>query len=310
MEVKEVSTKNKPIKENKDKSKLYFFGLAVIALLMTNVYFYVKFKSSGEKLYTVALQKEKLQIEVDRIEAELDNIVLQQTTDSIPSNFIKDEEAARKVIADLRKALDESSISEKEINVAATRIEALKGNVSVLKTELGDLKLQNEILRKKNEELADEVNVSNSRAERLRQDNSVLNKQVAVASSVKVSNIVVNGGQRKRNGTFDIETKAKRTDELQIKFTLADNSLAKKGKKEVFVRIIDPQGNLIANNGDDFQVHGDQLQFTFKEIINFTNHGEEYEFTWVDADKFKKGAYTVLLYADNAIMGRSSVVLK
>ena len=47
-----------------------------------------------------------------------------------------------------------------------------------------------------------------------------------------------------------------------------------------------------------------------EQNINFTNNGEEYQLLWSDNHKFKKGAYTVLLYADNAIMGRSSVVLK
>ena len=77
----------------------------------------------------------------------------------------------------------------------------------------------------------------------------------------------------------------------------------------MFVRVIDPAGSLFGDASNIFYVHGEKLQYTFKEDINFTNNGEEYQFLWA-LDKFKKGAYTILLYNDNTIMGRASVVLK
>lgn len=313
MEEKVASVKSKMAdiepKGNKDRSKIYFFIVAIVALLATNVYFYVKYKSSGEKLYTLTLQKEKLQIEIDRIEAELDNIDRQNIQD-LPLEVIEQQQKARQIIADLRDALEENNVSDSQIQLANTQLESLKFNVSKLLGEVNDLKLQNEVLKRQNVELQGTVKEASNKVQQLSNDNSVLNEKVMIASSLKVSNIVVNGVEEKKNGALEIENRAKRADKLQIKFTVVDNPLARKGRKEVFTRIIDPQGNLIAASNAVFYVHGDQLQYTFKENINFTNNGEEYQFLWNDASKLKKGAYTVLLYADEAIMGRSSVVLK
>ncbi|WP_149912493.1 hypothetical protein [Sphingobacterium cavernae] len=313
MEDKVASVKSKKTevepKGNKDKSKIYFFIVAIIALLATNVYFYVKYKSSGEKLYTLTLQKEKLQIEIDRIEAELDNID-RQNIQGLPVEVVEQQKKARQNIADLRAALEENNVSDSQIQLANTQLENLKSNVSKLLGEVNDLKLQNEILKKQNVELQGTVKETSTKVQQLANDNSLLNEKVLIASSLKVSNIAVNGVEEKKNGTLEIENKAKRADKLQIKFTIVDNALARKGRKEVFARIIDPQGNLIAASNSIFYIHGDKLQYTFKEHINFTNNGEEYQFLWSDTSKLKKGAYTVLLYADDAIMGRSSVVLK
>lgn len=297
------------IKTNRDKSKIYFFMVAIIALLATNVYFYVKYKSSGEKLYTLTLQKEKLQIEIDRIEAELDNIDRQNIQD-LPANVVAQQENARKIIADLRAALEENNVSDSQIQVANTQVENLKANVSKLLNEVNDLKIQNEMLKKENVELQGTVRETSNQVKKLTNDNTALNEKVMIASSLKVSNISINGVEQKKNGSLEVETRAKRAEKLQIKFTIVDNPLAKKGRKEVYARVIDPQGNLIAASDDVFYVHGDKLQYTFKEHINFTNNGEEYQMLWSDNSKLKKGAYTVLLYADNAIMGRGSVVLK
>ncbi|MGO1521213.1 MAG: hypothetical protein ACTHWQ_06720, partial [Sphingobacterium sp.] len=125
------------------------------------------------------------------------------------------------------------------------------------------------------------------------------------------SNIHIVGIEEKRDGSLENETRAKRIDQLQINFTIADNPVAEIGSKDIFVRVINPKGNLIADSEDLFYVHGEKLQYTFKQEIQFTNNGQEYQTAWSDAGhRFQKGAYTVLLYADNSIMGRSSIVLK
>jgi hypothetical protein len=298
--------------KKKESSKVYFFIIAIAALLLTNVYFYVKFKSSGEKLYTVALQKEKLQIEVDRIEAELDNIQNLRRSNAVESeDILQSEQNIRATIAELRNNLEGSNLSESQLISLEKDIFDLKGNVSSMKARIEDLKLQNEILKKQNQELNTSIGTQNNKVQELEEDNKNLQEKIGIASSIKVSNIHINGIEIKRRGNKEIEGKAKRVDELQIQFTIADNPLARAGEKDVYIRIVDPVGNLIANRNNTFLVNNDELQYTFREKINFTNDGKEYEFVWNNENHgFKKGAYTILLYADNAIMGRSSIVLK
>lgn len=310
MEIRSTSTQYVNSESKKDKSKLYFFVIAISALLFTNGYFFVKFKSSGEKLYTVTLQKEELQREIDRVEAELDNIKNANLVE-FSSDLIEDEESARSIIADLRLQLDNVDISEKQLSEAKGLIHRLKSRVMTIKDDTNELRFQNEILRKENEVLNTKVEEKSFEVTELQAYNKDLNRKVSTASSIKVSNILVNGVEKNRKGNYEIETKAKRADKIQIKFSIADNELSKIGHKDIYVRVIDPMGNLIADNSNIFLVHdGTKLQYTFKEKIDFTNNGEEYEFLWSDVEKFKKGAYTILLYADSSIMGRSSIVLK
>ncbi|WP_140937789.1 hypothetical protein [Sphingobacterium lumbrici] len=309
MEVKSVSQQSEASEEKKDNSKIYFFIIAIVALLMTNVYFYVKFKSSGEKLYTITLEKESLQIEIDRIEAELDNLSNQDL--ALSGEIIASKREARNVIEGLREKLEISGISEDELMSARQQVIRLKKDVADLKISMKELKLQNDMLVRENELLSSEVRERAQHIEEITLKNKDLNDKVNIASSIKVSNIQVNGIEISRRGNIEIETKSKRVDELQIRFTIADNPLAVEGNKDIFIRVIDPQGNLIANPNNVFYIHGDKLQYSTKKSIHFTNRGEEYQFLWKDGSRgFKKGAYTVLLYADNAIMGRSSVVLK
>ncbi|MGV6946146.1 hypothetical protein [Sphingobacterium kyonggiense] len=293
----------------RDNSKIYFFIIAIAALLATNIYFYVKFKSSGEKLYTVTLQKENLQTEIDRIEAELDNLKAQNVVPTEELNAA--EQDARGKIEELRKGLEKGEVSDKDVEAAKQDVARLKDQVAKIKDEITGLRIKNELLAETNSQLKEEVNSSNNKVEALNSERRNLNDKISKASNLKVSNIHIAGVELKKSGDVELETKAKRIDKMQINFTLADNPLAAVGKKDIYVRIINPKGNLIADSEDLFYVHGEKLQYTFKESINFSNNGQEYQMTWSDeGHKFQKGAYTVLLYADNAIMGRSSIVLK
>ncbi|WP_166332393.1 hypothetical protein [Sphingobacterium chungjuense] len=288
---------------------VYFFILAIAALIATNVYFYIKFKSSGEKLYTVTLQRENLQTDIDRIEAELDNATNQgvEYTDDLEAS----ESEARMVINNLRQDLSKNDISESELVNVRNEVAGLKDRVSQFRDEVVGLRVKTELLARENSLLQDELDASERQIANLKDRQSAMTTKMSKASSIKVSNVSLNGISVKRDGTHTTNVRAKRIDQMQISFTIADNPIAEIGKKEIYVRIINPSGNLIANSEDLFYVHGEKLQYTFKENISFTNNGEEYQLFWSDDNAgFKKGAYTVLLYADNAIMGRASVVFK
>lgn len=179
-----------------------------------------------------------------------------------------------------------------------------------MRNDLTDLHIRNELLRQENIKLNEQVAHTSSALENLTAENISLVEKVNVASNIKVSNIHVSGISINKRGEISLEPRAKRTDNIQVHFTVADNPLATTGPKEIYLRVINPQGSLVANPDHVFYVHGEKLQYTVKETINFTNNGEEYKFLWKDPNGFRRGAYTVLLYADNAIMGRSSVVMK
>lgn len=119
------------------------------------------------------------------------------------------------------------------------------------------------------------------------EENTVLKDKVNAASALKVSNIQVIGVSINKRDVIETESRARRVDKLQVLFSVADNSLARKGDKEIFARVIDPSGNLFGDANNLFYVHGEKLQYTFKQIINFSNNGEEYQFLW-GTDKFKK----------------------
>lgn len=301
--------------KSRDKSKLYFFIIALIALLATNLYFFIKYKASDEKLYTTSLQVESVHIELDRLEAELDNLLIREVEEN--REVIVLEQEVRERISKIRDSLNEGKLSDKDLQIAREDLSKVREEVTVLKEETLGLRMQNELLQRENERLNRQMRQQQAhiqdlsgKSDELAMKREELETKVNVASRLKISSLQLTGIRISKKGDVSHSDRAKRIDQLEIGFTLADNEVSLKGNKEVYIRVVDPKGNLIAYPENIFYVQGEKLQYTQKEEISFTNNGEEYHFTWIDPQGFRKGAYTVLLYSDNSIMGRSSVVFR
>lgn len=291
----------------RDTSKIYFFILAIAALIATNIYFYAKYKSSEESSYNLSSERVYMQDEIDRIEAELNRLGPENT--SLNSSLQASKDSVRHLISSLRERLNQHSISNAELEEAQEQIIALREEVNRYKDELQHLKSQNAFLISERESLVNEVQLQADQLSELEDINSDLHDQIKSAAVLKLSNINIIGIRERTRERESVENKARRLDKLRIMFSVADNSLVESSLIDVYIRVVDPNGNLITNENQLFELSGNPMQYTGKTSINFTNQGESYTVEWKDQEGFKKGTYTIVLYTNNSTMGRSSIVL-
>jgi hypothetical protein len=106
-------------------------------------------------------------------------------------------------------------------------------------------------------------------------------------------------------------TRASPAKKIKINFTIANNAVAEKAMHDIYIRIIDPTGNLITSpDAGTFTSDGQDLQYTYKTSIDFKDDGSTYTVDWTNPGPFQKGTYTVVLYADGYTMGKTSFMLK
>ena len=132
-----------------------------------------------------------------------------------------------------------------------------------------------------------------------------------IASALKVGSINIATLKLKSSGKEVEKNRAAVTKKIKIDFTIPSNAVAEKRMHDIYVRIIDPTGNLITQtDSGNFQADGQDFQYTFKASIDFKDDGSGYSIDWVNPGTFQKGAYTVLLYSDGYTMGKSGFTLK
>jgi len=306
----ETLTNDEELEESsvkRDTTKIYFFILAIAALLATNVYFYTKYQASEEQAYGISTEMAYIQDEIDRIEAEVNRLSSENLT--LSQSLKVSEDSVRFLIASLREKLNQQNLTRMDLIAAQQEIDHLREEVVRYKDELALITYQNSQLLSENEHLQREVSEKEAQLGELHRENLGLTDQIRSAAVLKLSNINVMGIRERKGNREDVDDKSRRVDRFRIVFTLADNPLIEPGEIDIYMRVIDPNGNLKTKENQTFELSGNPMQYTEKSLINFTNQGESYTTEWVDPLGFKKGTYTIVLYTDNSTMGRGSIVL-
>lgn len=294
-------------KGSRDTTKVYFFIIAIIALLATNIYFYLKYQSSGEAAFGIHTERVYMRDEIDRIEAEVNRLTSENMALNVTLKTTQD--SMRMLIADLRGRLSQQNITHLELQQAQVELDNLRAEVVRYKDELSLLKSQHAQLLDEKKTLQEVVAQKTDEVSLLEERNLNLTDQLKSAAVLKLSNMSIVGIRERSRNREAVDDRARRIDKFRIQFSIVDNPLVEPGPAAVYLRVIDPSGNLSTSQNLSFELLGNPMQYTDKATIEFTNQGESYTLEWVDPDGFKKGTYTIVLYTEDSTMGRSSIIL-
>jgi len=293
----------------KDSNKIYLLFVVMLALLGTNTYLFFKGKKANDRIVTISDEKTSMQTEIDKIEAELD--IATSNNLKLSEEMMKEQEIAREKIDELRNSLKQGQLTQGQLAKAKEEIKQLKYFVAKYSTEIDNLKKLNQDLTAERNDLMSVVDSVSTKASKLEKQNEELYIKVQAAVAIKSGNVSISAYNIRNNGKENMVSRASTTDKLKVNFSLVNNSLAEKGIHNVFLRVIDPSGNLIlSNNGGVFMSDNDELQYSYKTAIEFANDGRDYTIDWSDGKTYQKGIYTVILYTDGYTMGKGSVSLR
>src|SRR5690606_1891819 len=121
--MQETGFESKHEEIRKDSTKIYFFMAAIVALLATNVYFYVKYKNTGDQVYELTGEKVNMRAEIDRIEAEMNRLT--KVNVELNATLKEAQDSVRTVIASLRHQLEQNNLTREELAEARREINQL-----------------------------------------------------------------------------------------------------------------------------------------------------------------------------------------
>ena len=293
----------------KNSNVIYFLIVVVLALLATDVYLYLQKNKSDIRIVTQNDEKTRLQTELDSLEAQIEQVNAGKTKLSAEMQAKNDSLKAH--IKTLRGELAKGKLTAAELAKAQEDVKQLRYFVTKYNADIDELKKQNMALSTERDTLKTTLKTANQKDSTLSKQNQDLGAKVKVGSAIKLAAANIVAYKIKGSGKEVDVKRAAPAKKIKINFTVASNDIAQKGMHDIYVRIIDPTGNLItANDSGPFNADGQNLQFTYKTSIDFKNDGSSYTIDWVNQVAFQKGDYTVLLYADGYTMGKSGFTLK
>lgn len=293
----------------KNSNVIYFLIAVVVALLGTDVYLYMQKNKSDVIIVNQSDEKSRLKVELDSLEAQVEQVNNSKTKLSAAMQAKNDSLQTK--IHVLRAELAKGKLTAAELSKAQEDVKQLRYFVTKYTADIDELQKQNASLTTERDTLKTNLATVKQKADTLTKKNQDLSTKVQIASALKVGEVGVAAYKIKGSGKEVEVSRASPAKKIKISFTVASNAVATKGMHDIFIRIIDPTGNLITEgDSGSFTADGQSLQFTYKTSIDFKDDGNAYVVDWMNPAAFQKGSYTVMLYADGYTMGKSSFTLK
>ena len=135
----------------------------------------------------------------------------------------------------------------------------------------------------------------------------VLNDRVAAGSVLKAHNFVMYA----YNNNDKITDKANRVARFLVNLSLVENELAEEIPVRVYVRVTDPEGNLLTDGrGTTFTFNGETLDATASREVDYQGKEVDLGIYINNIGSFMKGVYTVNAYTTQAQLGHGELLLR
>lgn len=290
----------------KNSNVIYFLIVVVLALLGTDVYLYLQKNKSDVKIVYQDDERNRLKIELDSLEAQIEQVNTGKA--KMSTELRAKNDSLQSKIKVLRQELAKGKLTAAELGKAQEDVKQLRYFVTKYTADIEELKKQNTNLTSERDTLKTNLATVSDKATTLAKQNDDLGSKVKIAQALKTGSVNIVAYKVKSSGKEVDVTRASPAKKIKINFTVAENSLADKALHDVYVRVIDPTGNLITDGSSGtFTADGQDLQYTYKTSIDFKDDGTTYTIDWVNpTPPFQKGTYSVLLYSDGSAMGKTA----
>lgn len=297
--------------EEKEKSQnnKVFLILAVVLLVLSGILGWQLYeqKAANDKL---TVEKAQLVEDKSSLTAELDDLLAKYKSLEDENGQISEEmEAQRQELLQLKADVEKYKGDASKLNWYKSQLAQYKKQYETLEAKLDSLEDVAASLQGEVGTLKTEVTQQQTLNRELTDENMGLANKVAMGSVLTAYKINVEGLRGKNDKP---QTKGKRVEKLRACFTLGENPLTKPGQKDVYFRVVGPDGKVLTQGrGDEFEFEGSSMTYSMVKQINYENKQMDIcMFYNAPTEGFNEGKYTVEIYTDKALIGASSITFK
>jgi hypothetical protein len=243
-------------------------------------------------------QKNQLTNELNNMVVEYEN--LKTTSDSMNMKLEAQQDKIKRLLSINASNVQKIQLYQKELK---TLREVMKSYI----VQIDSLNQRNLQLTAENLEVRTKLKEAETTTQELETQKSELTSKVTLASVLSAKDIKA-VGLNKRSKERD---KVKRIEKLRVCFTIRENAIVQPGPRDVFLRVIRPDGVTLTSTEENLFKAGDEmLVFSAKREVMYENEDVDMCIYWDNNGQLIEGTYTVELYADDNLIGTTMMVLE
>lgn len=283
------------------KKYIFIFSSVIVVLLASLAAMLVWNSKQKQDIQAMeemmAFEKEQLEDEYEDLAMQYDGYQINISNDSLVELLSQEKQRVQDLLEELRitKVTDGRKIAELKKELATVRA-VMKQYVA----QIDSLDRTNKQLVQENRQVRQQYQAVAEQNQTLSEEKTRLTEVVNRAAMMKVTTFHMTPLNKRDRKTSIFSAIQK----LQFDFTIGDNVTTTPGEKDVFVRIIRPDGELMLKSEQHtFAFESGRIPYSLKK--NFVYDGSEVTMTlyWPVEEILQKGSYSIDFFIDGNMVG-------
>lgn len=289
--------------------KIIYIACAVAALLIgVIVWLALSLKTQKEDLefFTeqYAIEKEELADQYTSLAIEYEGYKLNVNNDSLEQKLEDQRIKIQQLVEELKQTKKEDA---RKIAALKKELETVRGVLRYYVAQVDSLNQVNEALLAENQQVKQEIRKVNTEKANLTKQNEQLNKIVDIASHLTAQGLSAQALNKRQKKTSSL----KNTNTFVVNFTVGANVTAETGEKDLYVRILKPNEEVLTNSkSGKFNYDGSMIEYSMKKTIEYTGEEQPVNIYWNRNETLDPGTYQFEVFADGKSIGRCSLQME
>ncbi|MBO4263596.1 MAG: hypothetical protein J5871_02825 [Bacteroidales bacterium] len=282
--------------------KYTMYAMIAVACVLAAALAYVWSSKSG-LVKELDAEKQELTAQIESLQHDYEN--LSSDYDAINMQL----DSSREEIAQLVDRIKKTEATNR------TKMRQYEKELGTLRSIMRGYIVQIDSLNTLNHKLTADAAQARREAAKQKKINEELTEQVEdLAGKVQTGSIIKARGLRleayNKNGNKAV-TSHKTAARLLATLSLVENDLAPKGNVQVYVRVMDPDGNLLQDGSNTtFPFNGQTLEASASRVVEYNGAEVELSIYVNNIPAFTKGIYVVEAYTEQARLGAAELMLR
>ena len=288
-------------KSGSNSAKAVMIALIALCVALAGVLAYI-WLSKASLVKDLNIEKEELTEQI---------IALQGDYESLSSDYESINvqlDSSREEVAQLVERIQQTEATNR------AKMRQYEKELGTLRSIMRNYIVQIDSLNTLNHQLTAEAAAARQEAASSRRENEALSQRVeALSGQVAAGSVIKARGIRLEamNSSDKITDRSSRVVRLITTLSLVENELAPKGPIRVYIRVMNPEGELLINSYSyTFTFGGEQMSASASREVDYNGKEVEMSIYLNDIPEFHKGIYSVEAYTEQALLGGAALLLR
>ena len=292
----------------KDKKRIAIIVLSVISVifLITGGYLWIALRNSEaynvEIQELMALEKEEMLNDLTSAQIQYDELMVRINNDSLRIKLEREQVRTQQLLEELEHI---KSTSATEITRLKKELRTVRAVLKNYVIQIDSLNRENETLKKENAAVRNKYKEASKKISNLAEEKQALSEKVTLASQLDATNVNITLLRKNGKATKNI----KQAKQIEITFTITKNITAESGEKIAYVRIMQPdQEVLTKSSSDTFVYENRNIGYSMSRRFEYTGESHDMTLYWNIEETLKEGEYNAYIFVDGNMIGSGNAI--